>query len=71
VALFDDLLPLVRRTFSAFSRPERRMIGQKARRLDGTSGGAAGGSSGSAADFDPERARRALPVLRQILGAPS
>jgi hypothetical protein len=66
VALFDDLLPLVRRTFSAFSRPERRMIGQKARRLDDSSAGAASGRDGDAS-FDPERARLALPVLRQIL----
>jgi hypothetical protein len=69
VTLFDDLLPLVRRTFSAFSRPERRMIGQKARRLDDSAGGGATGTGGNGdAAFDPERARRALPVLRQILG---
>jgi hypothetical protein len=72
-ALFDDLLPLVRRTFSSFSQPERRMIGQKARRLDPSAaggraaGGAADGSDGDAR-FNPERARLALPVLRQILG---
>ncbi|MGH9280705.1 MAG: DUF5682 family protein [Acidimicrobiales bacterium] len=66
VALFDDLLPLLRRTFSHFSRPERRMIGDRLRRLDGT-GSVPGGSSGDDA-VDEERARRAPPVLRQILG---
>jgi hypothetical protein len=27
--IFDDVLPLLRRTFSAFSRPERREIGEQ------------------------------------------
>jgi len=27
--VFDDVLPLLRRTFSAFSRPERREIGEQ------------------------------------------
>jgi hypothetical protein len=64
--LFDDLLPLVRRTFSTFSHPERRMIGEKVRHLDGSSVA----PSGTAGDdeIDAERARRAIPVLRQILG---
>ncbi|HMG40758.1 MAG TPA: DUF5682 family protein, partial [Acidimicrobiales bacterium] len=70
--LFDDLLPLVRRTFSAFSAPERRLIGEKARRLDAgpDAGGTGAGRPGRSDDprLDDDRARRALPVLRQILG---
>jgi hypothetical protein len=69
-ALFDDLLPLVRRTFSAFSRPERRMIGDRLRRLDESVGATASGlaTAGEDPSFDRERAGQALPVLRQILG---
>jgi hypothetical protein len=75
-ALFDALLPLVRRTFSAFSPPERRLIGDKARHLDGASWPAGAGGHpghGRARPDDPrvdeDRARRALPVLRRILGS--
>lgn len=64
--LFDDLLPLVRRTFSAFSKTERRMIGDQVRRLDGSGSPAAAEALDGAVDF--ERAARALPVLRRILG---
>ena len=60
--LFDDLLPLVRRTFSAFSKAERRLIGEKLRRV-GTA------PPEPEITIDMERARRAVPVLRQILGA--
>jgi hypothetical protein len=31
--IFDDVLPLLRRTFSAFSRPERREIGEQVSRV--------------------------------------
>jgi hypothetical protein len=75
-ALFDDLLPLVRRTFSAFSKPERHMVGTKLRRLASTAdaaGTAGPRGAGAGGDDDPRfdevRARQALPVLRQILGA--
>ncbi|TAP40048.1 DUF5682 family protein [Arthrobacter sp. S39] len=33
--IFDDVLPLLRRTFSAFSRPERREIGEQVSRRGG------------------------------------
>jgi len=33
--VFDDVLPLLRRTFSAFSRPERREIGEQVSRMGG------------------------------------
>ena len=68
---FDDLLPLVRRTFSGYSRPERRMIGERVRHLDGTGARRSvgiGGATPGADDVDEERARRVVPVLRQILG---
>jgi hypothetical protein len=66
---FDDLLPLIRRTFSAYSPPERRMIGQRVKHLDGSGSATGVGAPGSGADdVDHDRARRAVPVLRQILG---
>ena len=70
--VFDALLPLVRRTFSAFSAPERRLIGEKASHLDDVTAGGAmrrAGVVGAPGDpaVDDERARRALPVLRRIL----
>jgi hypothetical protein len=64
---FDDLLPLLRRTFSAFSAAERRMIGDRVTRLDDGDTSA----RGSDEEIDLDRARRAVPVLRAILGAPS
>ncbi len=62
--LFDDLLPLLRRTFSEFSGPERRMIGERIVRAR------AGAGRPPAADdsIDQERANRVVPLLRQILG---
>jgi hypothetical protein len=59
---FIQVLPLLRRTFSEFPAPERRLIGERLKR---------GGSDASAApgptpDFDVEAARRVLPLLRTI-----
>lgn len=61
---FTQLLPLVRRTFSTFPAPERRAIGERARR--GTTDGVA--RPAPAADFDFERADAVLPLLRELLG---
>ena len=67
--LFDDLLPLLRRTFGAFTPPERRLIGERLRRAAAGRAGGAGGAGAAADDqVDEERARRAVPRLRQILG---
>jgi hypothetical protein len=64
--LFDDLLPLLRRTFSEFTGAERRMIGQRVTPLDGT--GAPARQAASDVQVDEERAARVVPLLRQILG---
>ncbi|MGH9266487.1 MAG: DUF5682 family protein, partial [Acidimicrobiales bacterium] len=37
-AIFDDVLPLLRRTFATFGRAERRQLGEHVRRLDGGRG---------------------------------
>lgn len=60
---FVTLLPLLRRTFSGFAEPERRSLGERARR-----GAPAQGrqDTGSAA-LDRERAEAVLPLLAQIL----
>jgi hypothetical protein len=64
--VFIDVLPLLRRTFAAFSKPERRRLGEKVRT----------GSSGSIStkainDFDEERGMKGIPVVMQMLGYPS
>jgi hypothetical protein len=64
--VFDDLLPLVRRTFSRFEKAERRKLGERLRRLDGT--GAPPPTSDDDGGIDLERAARVVPVLRRILG---
>ncbi|HEX6597238.1 MAG TPA: DUF5682 family protein [Acidimicrobiales bacterium] len=66
---FDDLLPLLRRTFAPFPAAERRAIGERIRRL---AAGQSLGRDGSAFDddepLDRERAARVLPRLLELLG---
>ncbi len=61
---FTALLPLLRRTFSSFSAPERRQMGEKVRGGKKITMIAANISN----DFDEERANSVLPLLGQILG---
>ncbi|HUG85301.1 MAG TPA: DUF5682 family protein, partial [Euzebya sp.] len=58
-AAFDDLLPLLRRTFSRYSAPERRAIGPQLRR-----GGGSHRPRQPEADID---AARAEPAVRKVL----
>ncbi|MEQ6436008.1 DUF5682 family protein [Comamonas sp. w2-DMI] len=77
-AQFAQILPLVRRSFSAFSNHERQSLGEKARRtpVGGAAGpaaaavaqGAAGGAAPQAPPWDEARAVLALPVLDELLG---
>ncbi|NEA73017.1 DUF5682 family protein [Streptomyces sp. SID13588] len=70
-AAFNDVLPLLRRTFGEFESGVRRTVGELVRR-----GGSAGRSAAAAgeavpgfgAGFDEERVAAALPVLRLLLG---
>ncbi|MFZ3559367.1 DUF5682 family protein [Streptomyces sp. BH055] len=68
---FTDVLPLLRRTFSAYEPGVRRTLGELVRR--GPTGGGqspvAGGPPGFAEDLDTERADAVLPILRLLLGA--
>jgi hypothetical protein len=62
--VFDDVLPLLRRTFSTFEPAERRQLGEHLRRAR------SGAVAVAVDDVDPERGRRALPLVRELLGAP-
>jgi len=62
---FPEILPLLRRAFSEFQAPERRRMGEKVKHLGH---GTVAVARPAAADVDPERAARVLPVLAQILG---
>ena len=60
--VFDDVLPLLRRTFSAFSRPERREIGEQVSRVGDA------GQTDSKATLDMEAAGPAVRTMARYLG---
>ncbi|MGW3648818.1 DUF5682 family protein [Streptomyces sp. NPDC000878] len=69
---FTDVLPLLRRTFSAYEPGVRRTLGELVRRGPGQRGSAVAGAAGVpgfAPDLDARRADAVLPVLRLLLGA--
>src|SRR6266545_388844 len=59
---FVEVLPLPRRTFGAFTQPERRAIGERIR--------SSGGGAPACPDpgVDPDRAARVLPTVALLLG---
>ena len=63
--VFPQLLPLLRRTFSTFSAPERSQIGALARR---GAGGTSQRATLASTTLDEDRARKVLPLVAQILG---
>ncbi|MGW4222612.1 DUF5682 family protein [Streptomyces bauhiniae] len=68
---FTDVLPLLRRTFSAYEPGVRRTLGELVRRGPGGGAGAVGHpatSSGFAPEPDAGRADAVLPVLHLLLG---
>ncbi|WP_307135855.1 DUF5682 family protein [Streptomyces aurantiacus] len=68
---FTDVLPLLRRTFSAYEPGVRRTLGELVRRGPGPRGSVAAtvsGTPGFAPDLDAARADAVLPVLRLLLG---
>ena len=60
---FMELLPILRRTFSEYSVPERRKLGEKAK---GTSGVKRVNMQDEA--FNAEDARKVIPVVWQLMG---
>ncbi|MFI1209012.1 DUF5682 family protein [Streptomyces sp. NPDC020802] len=70
-AAFTDVLPLLRRTFSAYEPGVRRTLGELVRRGPTPRGGLAATTSGTpgfAPVLDTDRADAVLPVLRLLLG---
>ncbi|MEH0472380.1 DUF5682 family protein [Streptomyces sp. B21-097] len=68
---FTDVLPLLRRTFSAYEPGVRRTLGELVRRGLGKRGsvpGAQAGTPGFATGLDGRRADAVLPVVRLLLG---
>ncbi|MFD5267090.1 DUF5682 family protein [Streptomyces sp. NPDC058335] len=68
---FTDVLPLLRRTFSAYEAGVRRTLGELVRRGPGERGGVVGAGSGTAGfadDLDAGRADAVVPVVRLLLG---
>jgi hypothetical protein len=68
---FTDVLPLLRRTFSAYEPGVRRTLGELVRRGPGHRGSAVAAGSGIpgfAPELDSERADAVLPVVRLLLG---
>ncbi|GAA1432724.1 DUF5682 family protein [Streptomyces thermospinosisporus] len=66
---FTDVLPLLRRTFSAYEAGVRRTLGELVRRGPGRRGSpSAAGVPGFAGDLDAARADAVLPVVRLLLG---
>ncbi|MEU3280043.1 DUF5682 family protein [Streptomyces antibioticus] len=68
---FTDVLPLLRRTFSAYEEGVRRTLGELVRRGPGERAGPRGagpGARGFADRLDGERADAVLPVVRLLLG---
>ncbi|WP_324789077.1 DUF5682 family protein [Streptomyces sp. H51] len=68
---FTDVLPLLRRTFSAYEPGVRRTLGELVRRGPAHRGGPAAGGPGIpgfAAELDPGRADAVLPVVQLLLG---
>ena len=67
---FASVLPALRRTFGEFAPPERRAIGEKAARLDG-SGRPAVRAASPDDDLDAERAAIGVRAVAAILGLPA
>lgn len=63
--VFDDLLPLLRRTFSRYEKPERRMIGEH---LVDLAHGRVGTRHGADDTIDEERAAPAIRKVAALLG---
>ena len=64
--IFTATLPILRRSFSGFSKPERRMMGDKARNIGSPSRPSS--VTDREGQLDNERANLVLPVLSHILG---
>ncbi|PUZ27068.1 hypothetical protein GA0116948_104153 [Chitinophaga costaii] len=64
-AVFEEVLPLLRRTFSHFTPAERRKLGEKAKQTNRQAPPTTNQENDA---FDPARAWRGVPVVLQLLG---
>jgi hypothetical protein len=64
---FTQIVPLLRRTFSTYSAPERRQIGERVARSN-PGGSSISSSTSGEFDLDAGRAALVLPIVAQILG---
>lgn len=62
--IFMQVLPLLRRTFSNFSQPERRKLGEKVK----TGGTSSGIKILQEHDIDMERGKKGISIVLQLLG---
>jgi hypothetical protein len=60
---FTAILPLLRRTFSTFSAPERRQMGERVRQ-----GRSSCQDLAQTGEFNPEEAHLVLPLIAQLIG---
>lgn len=63
---FMELLPILKRTFSEYSAPERRKLGEKAKNSNRL--GTVQSQAAMEANYNQEDARKVIPVIRQLLG---
>jgi Family of unknown function (DUF5682) len=69
-AAFDDVVPLLRRSFATFETAERRMIAEAAARLGGQASASAPRRTAAEPEpIDEARAEAVIPVLELLLGA--
>ena len=61
--IFMQVLPLLRRTFSNFSKPERRKLGEKVKH-----GGSTGTTKQVVAGIDETRANKGIAIVMQLMG---
>jgi hypothetical protein len=64
---FEQIAPIVRRTFSTYETAERRQIGGRLKRT-GPAGASRAASETEADDYSPDRGALVEPVLQLILG---
>lgn len=65
---FDEFLPLVRRTFSTFPKPERRQIGNQLKSTqEGETTAKETGNIRKNSNINMERAKRIIPLLEKLL----
>jgi hypothetical protein len=65
---FEQICPIVRRTFSTFEKGERRQIGEKLTHATWSGDRSEPSAASPADDYDPVRGALVEPVLRLILG---